>query len=681
VRIRSRVLAIVATTVALGAPAAVPVQAAGTTAPTLSVAPRQGGVLAEGAALDLDVAIQNHGTGAVTPGRLRISLAPAPIVGVSTLVDQVEHPSTVLQGDLVATTATPAVPAGQTVPVHVHLSRAVVDSVIGHQAGARVVGASLDHGSDSVLAYSAVTRIPKGFSSSVGFGTVVPVTAPAGTTGVVPAADLGPLTQVGGAWYTALDAAEADPLATVLLDPEVQASIRLAGSAAPGSATNFLERLGALPNEVVELPYADGDVTLQRAAGASHVLQPTSFAGGAVSTPVPAATPGPTTSPTASPTATPAPTPTKPLSDTDLLQWHPASGHVAWPVPGTVSPVDLRFLAASEYPLTLLSSADVSGAPKAAGSGPHVTAGRSSVLLADATASRLLATASDGSGVQQDSALAELIALLGTDAVTEEAGSVLALPARTGDRADLDQVLRTIAAQGWIHGTTLQALAAGRATKVTLRQHPVPEDLVAPAAAAIDAEADVRALGTAITSQAATLTGPQRLSLLGALSTSWRSSNTGYATATAEVTAQLKTFVRNVQIDRTSDINYVGGSGSLPVAVTNQLDQPVEVVLAGTASNGRLHIEGTQVVDIPARSGVKAKLPVKSISNGPVDVILTLQTKDGHVIGKPREVSITVNAGWEAVGAVVFVTAMLALFGTGVYRNVRRARRRMKAAK
>ena len=431
------------------------------------------------------------------------------------------------------------------------------------------------------------------------------------------------------------------------------------------------------------LPYADGDVTLQRAAGASRVLEPTSFAGGAVSTPTPSATPGPTTSPTASPTPTPGSTPTatKPPSDTDLLQWKGASGDVAWPVPGTVSPPDLRFLAGSDYRLTLLSSDDVSGAPKAAGSGPHVTVGTSSVLLADATASRLLATASSGTGVPQDSALAELIALLGTDAGTKEAGSVLAVPARTGTWDHLEQVLGTIAAQGWIHGTTLHALAAGRAAKVTLRQHGAQADLVPPATAAIDADADVQALGTAIKSQAATLTGPQRLSLLGVLSTAWRTSNTGYRTAAAAVTAQLKEFVLNVQIDRTSDINYVGGSGSLPVAVTNQLDQPVEVVLAGTASNGRLHIEGTQVVDIPARSGVKAKLPVKSISNGPVDVILTLQTKDGHVIGRPRQVSITVNAGWEAVGAVVFVTAMLALFGTGVYRNVRRARRRMKAAK
>ena len=226
------------------------------------------------------------------------------------------------------------------------------------------------------------------------------------------------------------------------------------------------------------------------------------------------------------------------------------------------------------------------------------------MLLADATASRLLAAASAGSGVPQDSALAELIALLGTDAGTKEAGACSRFRHGPEPSGHLDAGARhRLAAQAWIHGTTLHALAAGRATKVTLRQH---RRAGGPGRAR--RRGDRRRAPTCgrsarpIRSQAATLTGPQRLSLLGVLSTAWRTSNTGYRTAAAAVTAQLKEFVLNVQIDRTSDINYVGGSGSLPVAVTNQLDQPVEVVLAGTASNGRLHIEGTQVVDIPARS-------------------------------------------------------------------------------
>jgi hypothetical protein len=206
----------------------------------------------------------------------------------------------------------------------------------------------------------------------------------------------------------------------------------------------------------------------------------------------------------------------------------------------------------------------------------------------------------------------------------------------------------------------------------------VPADRVAPAKAAVAGEAAVRELGSAIRTRAGIITGPQRLALLAVLSTAWRSPQTGWATAVGAVTKQFHDFVHNVRFDRLGSITYVGGSGSLPVYLTNQLEEPVEVVLSGTASNGRLHIQGSQVVDIPAQSGVKAKLPVKSISNGQVAVTFTISTRDGHVIGKPATVEIAVNAGWEAFGAVVFLAAMLALFGTGVYRNVRRARRRLR---
>ncbi|MCU1474196.1 DUF6049 family protein [Amnibacterium sp.] len=650
---------------------------AATSTPTMTIAPRNAGVLAPGSALDLDLAITNPGTGTLAGGEIHVALEQAPVLGVSTLTDQIEHPGAVLQGYLVATTRSPSVPAGTTARMHVHLSKAVVDSVIDGSAGARLVGADLRVGATPVLAYSAVTRIPKGFGGRVGLGTVVPVTAPAGTTGIVPAGELATLTEPGGEWHRAVDAAEADPQATVLLDPEVQASIRLAGSAAPDSATGLLARLGALPNEVIRLPYADGDVTLQRAAGAQKVLAPTSFAGGTVAAAVPGATTGPTT--TGSPTPSPAPTAAATPSDSALLQWDYSSTDVAWPVPGSVSAADLPFLAASGYPVAILSSADIADTARRVAGGPHARVGSNSVLIADATASRLLATAAAGSDVRQSAALAELIGLLGTVALTHEASSVLAVPARTGDAPALTRVLASLSGQSWITGTSLATLASTSSpTAVRLRAGTVPAARLAPAQAAVRDEAAVRELGTAIRTRATRLTGPERLALLGVMSTSWRSPQRGWSKAVRGVDSQLRRFVRNVRFDHLGSITYVGGSGSLPVYLTNQLDEPVEVVLAGTASNGRLHIQGTEVVDIPAQGGAKAKLPVKSISNGQVAVTFTIRTKDGHVIGKPATADIAVNAGWEAVGAVVFVAAMLALFGTGVYRNVRRARRRLK---
>jgi hypothetical protein len=309
---------------------------------------------------------------------------------------------------------------------------------------------------------------------------------------------------------------------------------------------------------------------------------------------------------------------------------------------------------------------------------PHARIGSSSVLLADATASRLLADAASGSGVAHDSSLAELVAVLGTDAVTHEATTVLAVPSHVGASPGLGRVLRALAARSWIQGTTLTALAGtSDAPAVRLRAGTVPGDRVAPAAAALSAEAKVRELGSAILTGRAALIGPQRLALLGVLSTQWRPPQAGYETAARAVTAGFVDFAKQVKIDRASEINYVGGSGSLPVNVTNRLDEPVRVVVSATSSNGRLQIHGTQTLTIPAATTGKALLPVKSISNGEVVVTVTLRTPDGHVIGTPAQRRISINAGWETVGAVVFIVALLALFGTGVYRNVRRARRRI----
>ena len=674
VRIPPKAAALAIATLALAGIPAAPALAASASPVALAIAPRDGGVLGDRSALDLDVSITAPSTASLAAGTLVVALEAAPVASVSTLVDQVEHTGSYLQGYRVATRSTEAVAAGTTSVIHVHLTADVVDSVIDGHAGARLAGVSYTAGSTQTLAYSAVTRIPKGFTGGVGLGTVVPLTAPAGTTGVVGAADLGRLTEPGGAWRRALDAAEADPKATVLLDPEVQASIRLAGSAAPGSATDLLDELADLPNEVIRLPYADGDVTLERAAGASSVLGPTSFAGGATT----AATgsggtrTGATTAPTPSPSATPA----KPPSDADLLHWDYSPTTAAWPVPGTATTADLDFLARSGWSTALLGSADVTDSAARVAAGPHATVGSRSVLIADATASTLLATAASGPGVPQDAALAELVGVLGTDAVTGEASAVLAVPQRSGDAPSLAHVLRVLDGQPWIRGTTLESLSGGTPTAVRLKPGAVPADRIAPAAAALTADAHVRELGRAIVTGGAALTGPERLALLGVLSTSWRAPDLHWTAAAAGVTAELQRFVGQVAIDRASTINYVGGSGSLPIDVTNRLAEPVRVQVSATSSNGRLQIHGTPTVVVAAETTGKALVPVKSISNGDVVLTVTLRTPDGHAIGTPRTRLITINAGWETLGAVVLVVLLLALFGTGVYRNVRRARRR-----
>jgi hypothetical protein len=290
----------------------------------------------------------------------------------------------------------------------------------------------------------------------------------------------------------------------------------------------------------------------------------------------------------------------------------------------------------------------------------------------------LTAAAADG-GTAADSALATLMGVLGTDAMAGEAGSVLAVPARDQRaRPGLGRVLGLVDQQRWISGTRIaDLLNQASPAPVALVPGSVPAGRVAAARSAIHGETGVRHLGRAADASGP-LTGPHRLGLVAVLSAAWRSDERGYPKAVATVDRAFAAFRNQVRFDQGSSITYIGGSGSLPVRVVNNLTRPVRIEVSGLASNGRLRVVGTASATIAPESLGLVKLPVRSISNGTVDVTLTLRTPDGYPIGTSSTASITVNTGWETVGAIVFVVALLALFGTGVYRNVRRARRKTR---
>ena len=242
------------------APAA-PVSAAPSDA-RVTLAPVRDGVLRAGDRLDLDVAVANTGTTTLPAGSVRIGLDPAPPAGVATLTERLAHPS--VTGYLVASAKTPSVRPGRTEHVQVTVPAATITRAIDSQSGARLVNAALSAGGGQLaVGATAVTWLGGRPLPTLGVTVVVPLTAPATETGLVTDPEaLTALVAPGGAWGRALQAAEADPGAVVALDPAVLASIRLLGDGAPQEARDFLGSLGRLPNEQLELPYADGDLAL-----------------------------------------------------------------------------------------------------------------------------------------------------------------------------------------------------------------------------------------------------------------------------------------------------------------------------------------------------------------------------------------------------------------------------------
>jgi len=631
------------------------------------VAPDGGGVVRTGQDLDVAITVTNTGSDALPAGRVTTSLDPAPVASTSTLLNLLAHPPAVLQGNLtLAKGRVPALEAGDSATIRLTLTAEDIASILTSASGARLLYAQYRSGTGTTIAEtiaeSSIVRMASGSGAQVGFGAVVPVLAPRGTTGVVDTTTQAQLSGPDGAWSAALRAAEAFPAATVALDPAVIASIRLAGEAAPPEATGFLEALSRLPNETVRLPYADADVTLERAAGLGTAVSPSSFAGVTVVSSDPAApapSPGPTTG-------------VVPTSTAELTAWNWSEQVVDWPVPHSASAADLTAFGAKGEAV-LLPSDDVVDTPARRTAGPLASVRSTKVLVADATTSSLLAkAASDDPG--GDAALATLTGLLATAAVTGETTALVATAGRSADPARLDRVLGTLGRQSWIQGRSLTQLTTGTATPVALRTRSLPTARLETAKALVDGEHDVQELGRAIPTGQEVVTAPQRLTLLGLLSASWRSDDAAWQTAAAATEQAFRRVIGQVHLVTGSESNAIGTDGTLRVSVVNELPVPVKVVVRASVSNGRLQFpDDRAAVTVPAEASTVAKLAYRSITNGKTQVSLRLETRNGATLDTGDR-QFTVSAGFDTIIAVVLLTALGLLLALGVYRNVKRRR-------
>jgi hypothetical protein len=343
-------------------------------------------------------------------------------------------------------------------------------------------------------------------------------------------------------------------------------------------------------------------------------------------------------------------------------------------VAGTATSADLAFARASGYTATLLAGSNVRDTAARAKAGPHARIGGSDVLVADAAASSLLTAAGSG----QPGALSNLVATLATDASSGDARDLLLTVDRGGAGAQLPQVLRVLAGQPWLHADRLHDVVrtASPASISLARAVAVPGSHVDRARDLLQAESGVRHLGTALQNPDP-VTGPERLALLGLLSAAWRATDADWSAAAAQGVRRFQKVVGQVRIDQGSAVNYIGGSGQLPITVINNLEQPVTVVLHGSPNNSRLTVEGTRKATVPGESSLPMSLPVRSISNGQVELRVSITTTGGWEISH-RKVDINVAAGWETVGALVFALGLATLLGTGLYRNliVRRRKER-----
>lgn len=502
----------------------------------------------------------------------------------------------------------------------------------------------------------------------------VPLVVPQGSGNLLTADELAQYTSPLGVLTRQLDAVIDRPVA-LAIDPMIIVSIRTLGTAAPESATSWLDRLASATNQTFALAYDDADLTLATQAGAATVPIPQSFdfaidpahfapAGQATVTPAPTPDPG-----------TPV-VPTLPTTRT-LLDWPYSLSGIAWPRDDSVIASDLKPLANSGYSTTIVSSRNVA---RDGSAGSTVDLAGEKALVSDSAVSEALRGAAhavtDEEWTAQMSSLTQAIAAA---ARVQSAGNVTVLATFdrevpfTGGR--LEQTLTALEASGDIRSVPLSNFVANAGTPAKIVDMPQDVQRVSIITQAFAAERSEQQFSS-VAVDALAITAPRRLMLLGLLANQWQSNPASWTTAAESFLSSSADLTSSVEVVRSSGFNLLADRGALPIGVSNALDQAVTVYISVRADNGLLAVQDSRVkLVIEPNSQGKGQIPVQAISNGTVGVTISLTSASGVPIGTPTRASINVQAGWETPVVVVIAALVFLMFAFGVIRSIVRRRR------
>lgn len=516
---------------------------------------------------------------------------------------------------------------------------AVADGVIG-----------LDR--TAVVWVPSVTAAPEAATTFV-----AAITTPGESAAFLDAETLESYTGEAGALTRTLDAVAGRPV-LLAIDPRVIASIRRLGADAPASASAFLERLLLAPNESFLLPWADADPVATIAAEGTALPAPE---GTGLVAPE-------TTEEGASPSPSPDPGPAATLDE--LAAWPATLDGWSWLDHGALSEAGLPVLAESGTQVLIAPSTALgSAAPVQRAAG--VTLLRADDALAESARDASLAVSQQ----RFDRSMARVSALLAATAAAEPGIPTLIALSRE-QLAGTDRLIDTIAqtvALPWTRGAEASAALARPAVDAVVGAEAADDARAQAVRTALESEAADRVFaGIAVTPAA--ITDIRRLELLAALSQGWGDRSTealrGFATGSAALRA-------SVQVVESSSILLLADRASLPVTVQNDLDVAVRVYVRVEPDTAQLRVVDPRVETlVEPRSQTRALVPVESLTNGQVDIAVSVRDADSRVIGTPTRVSLNLQAGWETAGTIAVAIAVLALLVVGIVRDVRKRRRR-----
>ncbi|MEF3403071.1 DUF6049 family protein [Agromyces sp. CCNWLW203] len=542
-------------------------------------------------------------------------------------------------------------------------------------------------------------------SSQTAVAVAVPVTVPASASGVLAAADLATWTSPFGLLSRQLDAVEGRPVA-IGIDPRIIASIRTLGTSAPSTATAWLDRLAGLTNEIFPLAYADADVAAQAQLGLPALLGPTSFtdvldpanftgaadgaAGDGAAGDGGGADDADDDDDAANPTEgddAPTPAPTEPAAGEvptteELLAWPYTRADIAWPADDTVAAGDLAYLAAVGLTTPILAPGNVAAAEPWANAASSVD-GSPAVVADDRLTEPLRAASEALSDTEWQAAVGRLgaeLALLDGDG--DRPVALLATLGRGAgaQSARVAATLDALAADPRVEPASLTAAIGAPPVERTLIDEPEGQQRIDNVDRIIRTDANVTAFATVL-DDPRLLTGPTRRDALALLDVDWIDDRPAWDAAVGEWLVAQRRTLDAVSVVPSSPINVVSSETGVPTTILNALPYPVTVVVDVTPSNGRLVVEDQATLTIDPESRSTVTVPVAAgIGNGEVTLTVSLTSPEGVPVGSPVSIPVNVQADWEGLGAAIIGVIVVVFFGVGIWRNIRRHRKKKAEA-
>lgn len=665
----------------------------------LRVAPTVATSIATDAPVTLEVEVENATSEPIAAGTIRLIRSAAPIDDTAELdawlaqapgpessaADAPAAEAAEIDGVDVAEVASTTVAPGAVEIVSITLPPEAIDDIDDSPVlglGAELfVGGTVVSSSTDVFANAAAPA-----TGSTAVALAIPVTVPASASGLLGADDLATWTSPFGLLSRQLDAIEGRPVA-IGIDPRIIASIRVLGTSAPATATAWLERLAGLPNEIFPLAYADADVAAQAQLGVPALLGPTSFTDvldpASFSGTADAAgdDTGKTADGDAEPSATPVPTQpaTGELPATeDLLSWPYTRTDIAWPADDTIAAGDLAYLGAAGLTTSILAPGNVAAGEQWANAASNIDG--SSAVVADARLTVPLREATEAlSDTEWRAAAGRLgaeLALL--DDGSEQPATLLATLGRSAgaQSARVSATLDELTANPRVTPASLTDAVGAPPVARTLVDQPEDRQRIDNVDRILRTDANVTAFATVL-DDPRQLTGPTRRDALALLDVAWLDDRPAWDAAVGEWLVAQRRTLDAVSIVPSSPINVVSSETGVPTTILNALPYPVTVVVDVRPSNGRLVVEDQVPLKIDPESRSTVTVPVAAgIGNGEVTLTVSLTSPEGVPVGSPVSIPVNVQADWEGLGAAIIGVIVVVFFAVGIWRNIRRHRKR-----